>query len=75
MIPDFNKEKSQPKPPEFVRNVVGSSAGAGSGEFHIYRHGRRKEYARIAQMENDAKKVLRFSLPVFLTFRNVLFYF
>ena len=45
-IPAARKEWQPPKPPEFVRNVVGSSAGAGSGEYHIYRNLRRKEYAR-----------------------------
>lgn len=35
----------------------GSTAGAGSGEFHVYRHQRRKEFARIAQMEREAKEV------------------
>jgi PRKR-interacting protein 1-like protein len=37
--------------------MTGSSAGAGSGEFHVYRHLRRKEYARQRFIEEQAKKV------------------
>lgn len=40
-------------PPDFVNNVQGSSSGAGSGEFHVYKASRRREYERIALM--DAK--------------------
>ena len=43
-------------PPEFVRDVIGSSAGAGSGEFHVYRHLRRREYQRQDYMDAMAEK-------------------
>ncbi|KAF7512862.1 hypothetical protein GJ744_011965 [Endocarpon pusillum] len=43
-------------PPEIVANVQGSSAGAGSGEFHVYKASRRREYERIRGMEEEAKR-------------------
>ncbi|OTF72540.1 DUF1168 domain containing protein [Euroglyphus maynei] len=54
-IPAGPKSKNFATAPEFVRNVMGSSAGAGSGEFHVYRHLRRKEYARLNFIETQAK--------------------
>lgn len=55
-IPDRLKEWSPRAPPEFVRDVMGSSAGAGSGEFHVYRHLRRKEYQRQDFLDKMAEK-------------------
>ncbi|CAG0918853.1 unnamed protein product [Notodromas monacha] len=55
-IPDQRKEKKFSEPPEFIRNVMGSSAGAGSGEFHIYRHIRRREYARQQHLDSLSEK-------------------
>ncbi|PVD31245.1 hypothetical protein C0Q70_06657 [Pomacea canaliculata] len=45
-IPEKSKGAKMKEPPEFIRNVWGSSAGAGSGDFHVYRGVRRREYAR-----------------------------
>jgi len=45
-----------PPPPEIVANVQGSSAGAGSGEFHVYKASRRREYERIRLMEDELKR-------------------
>lgn len=56
-IPEKPKEKNTPHVPDFVRNVMGSSAGAGSGEFHVYRHLRRKEYARQKFIQEKGEKV------------------
>lgn len=39
-----------------VRNVVGSSAAAGSAEFHIYRNNKRKEENRLRFLEYKDKK-------------------
>ncbi|CAK7241551.1 MAG: hypothetical protein STHCBS139747_003013 [Sporothrix thermara] len=42
--------------PEIVSNVQGSSSGAGSGEFHVYKASRRREYARLRQLDEEAAK-------------------
>ncbi|OQO10210.1 hypothetical protein B0A48_04567 [Cryoendolithus antarcticus] len=43
-------------PPEIVANVQGSSAGAGSGEFHVYKASRRREYERLRVMDEEVEK-------------------
>ncbi|KAG7209060.1 hypothetical protein KM043_015217 [Ampulex compressa] len=58
ILPERPKAKATPSVPEFVRNVMGSSAGAGSGEFHVYRHLRRKEYARQKYIQEKGRKEL-----------------
>merc|ERR1712093_46815 len=55
-IPNAPKPKTLAPPREMIPNVQGSSAGAGSGEFHVYKQARRREYERIKQMDlEDAK--------------------
>ncbi|KAL6860386.1 hypothetical protein ACO1O0_004414 [Amphichorda felina] len=43
-------------PPEIVTNVQGSSAGAGSGEFHVYKAARRREYERLKEMDEEVRR-------------------
>ncbi|CAF0769375.1 unnamed protein product [Didymodactylos carnosus] len=57
-IPE-KKDLRQPRafqPHEFVRNVMGASAGAGSGEFDIYRGCRRRQLIREAFKTREAKE-------------------
>ncbi|KAL6695957.1 DUF1168 domain-containing protein [Trichoderma pleuroticola] len=46
----------RPPPPEIVTNVQGSSAGAGSGEFHVYKAARRREYERLREMDDEVRR-------------------
>ncbi|XP_076867214.1 PRKR-interacting protein 1 homolog [Brachyhypopomus gauderio] len=55
-VPERPKEWNPRAPPEFVRDVMGSSAGAGSGEFHVYRHLRRREYQRQDFLDRMSEK-------------------
>ncbi|KAI5797794.1 hypothetical protein EDC01DRAFT_651342 [Geopyxis carbonaria] len=50
------KARTLPTPPEIVANVQGSSAGAGSGEFHVYKASRRREYERLRLMDEEVRK-------------------
>jgi len=56
-VPPPPKEKSIRPAREMMKNVQGSSAGAGSGEFHVYKSGRRREYERLKVMDEQAQKV------------------
>uniref|UniRef100_A0A8C4WVD8 PRKR interacting protein 1 n=1 Tax=Eptatretus burgeri TaxID=7764 RepID=A0A8C4WVD8_EPTBU len=42
-----------------LKPFVGSSAGAGSGEFHVYRHIRRREYVRQDYLDRQAEKEIK----------------
>ncbi|KAI1460818.1 hypothetical protein F4805DRAFT_345182 [Annulohypoxylon moriforme] len=59
-IPDSSlsssKKRALPPPPEIVTNVQGSSAGAGSGEFHVYKASRRREYERLRRMDEEVSE-------------------
>ncbi|KAI0181403.1 hypothetical protein GGR52DRAFT_567628 [Hypoxylon sp. FL1284] len=50
------RRRDLPPPPEIVTNVQGSSAGAGSGEFHVYKASRRREYERLRRMDDEVAR-------------------
>ncbi|WVF68442.1 hypothetical protein IAT40_003208 [Kwoniella sp. CBS 6097] len=54
-LPTGTKEKTLRAPREMMKNVQGSSAGAGSGEFHVYKQSRRREYERLKIMDEKAR--------------------
>ena len=54
--PSTSQRRQAGPPPEIVANVQGSSAGAGSGEFHVYKASRRREYERLKAMDEEVAK-------------------
>jgi len=56
IITSKSKDRKLAPPPEIVANVQGSSAGAGSGEFHVYKASRRREYERLKMMDEEVRK-------------------
>jgi hypothetical protein len=42
--------------PEKVNNPYGSTAGAGSGEFHVYRHARAREMERLRNLDDEERE-------------------
>ena len=61
-VPQPPKEKTIRPAREMMKNVQGSSAGAGSGEFHVYKASRRREYERLKLLEEAVLKVRFFFL-------------
>ncbi|PCH43680.1 DUF1168-domain-containing protein [Wolfiporia cocos MD-104 SS10] len=55
-VPPPPKEKTIRPAREMMKNVQGSSAGAGSGEFHVYKASRRREYERLKLMDEKTQK-------------------
>ncbi|EDQ99483.1 uncharacterized protein LACBIDRAFT_180968 [Laccaria bicolor S238N-H82] len=55
-VPPPPKDKTLRPAREMMKNVQGSSAGAGSGEFHVYKASRRREYERLKMLEEESLK-------------------
>ncbi|KAG8405183.1 hypothetical protein J3458_021857 [Metarhizium acridum] len=55
-LPSSTAVKRAAHIPEIYTNVQGSSAGAGSGEFHVYKASRRREYQRLREMDETLKR-------------------
>ena len=54
--PSAPKERAAPQPREHNPNIMGSNSGAGSGEFHVFRHDKEREMKRISYMNYQERK-------------------
>lgn len=66
-LPTGTRERTVRAPAEMMKNVQGSSAGAGSGEFHVYKQARRREYERLKIMKDKTRAVSKY-LSSYVTF-------
>ncbi|PKI83484.1 hypothetical protein MVES_002414 [Malassezia vespertilionis] len=55
-VPEAHMERSVRAPREIMKNVSGSTAGASSGDFHVYKQMREREFDRIQIMEENAER-------------------
>ncbi|KJE95922.1 hypothetical protein CAOG_06314 [Capsaspora owczarzaki ATCC 30864] len=46
-----SKHRAPRGPKDLIHHVAGSTAGAGSGEFHVYRNAKRREEARLRALD------------------------
>ncbi|KAJ1660655.1 hypothetical protein IWQ61_000438 [Dispira simplex] len=54
-LPEVRRKQIRP-PPDMVKNNPGSSAGASSSDFHVYRTYRRHETTRLKQLDEETKE-------------------
>lgn len=50
---DLSKKQTKGVKVEKVSNLYGSVSGSCSGDFHVYRHARRREMERLKEMDDE----------------------